>query len=151
MKKRSRNLRDEDIERIVRLLDTWTGPLSWRLLIDAIAERLGCRYSRQALHNRTRIQLAFSHARGHVQHRTSAPSTQRQIELARLEVEKARSARLRRENDALLQQFVVWQYNALAHGMTEKELNRPLRRSERAGRRRIGPVMTDSGPRGTTR
>lgn len=34
--------------------------------------------------------------------------------------------RLERENTALLEQFVVWQYNAFTHGLSQEELNKGL-------------------------
>lgn len=34
--KRSRNLGEQDVHTIVGLLDGWSGPLSWNLLIDAV-------------------------------------------------------------------------------------------------------------------
>ncbi len=41
--------------------------------------------------------------------------------IARLEAE---NERLKHENNSLLEQFVVWQYNAHIHGMKDSELNR---------------------------
>jgi hypothetical protein len=38
--KRSRNLGAQEIQTIVGILDGWTGPLTWNLLIDAVASRL---------------------------------------------------------------------------------------------------------------
>jgi hypothetical protein len=43
--------------------------------------------------------------------------------IARLENE---NQRLKREQSALLNQFVVWQYNAHVRGLTNVDLNRPL-------------------------
>lgn len=43
--------------------------------------------------------------------------------IARLERE---NERLKRENMELLQQYVVWQYNASIHGLNDRELNKAL-------------------------
>lgn len=43
--------------------------------------------------------------------------------IARLERE---NERLKRENTELLQHYVVWQYNAHIHGLSERELNKAL-------------------------
>lgn len=34
--------------------------------------------------------------------------------------------RLEKENTALLEQFVVWQYNAFTHGISREKLNKGL-------------------------
>jgi hypothetical protein len=39
---------------------------------------------------------------------------------------QARVARLEAENGALIEQFVVWLYNANARGVTVEQLTRPL-------------------------
>jgi hypothetical protein len=43
--------------------------------------------------------------------------------IARLTVE---NERLKKENSALLEQFVVWQYNAHVRGLNDIDLNQPL-------------------------
>ena len=58
--RRSRNLDDAAISEIVGIFDGWKGPLSWKLLIEAIEELTRVRYTRQALNNHARIKLAFS-------------------------------------------------------------------------------------------
>lgn len=44
----------------------------------------------------------------------------------RLERLEAENERLRQENEKILEQFVRWQYNAYARGLSERDLNRPL-------------------------
>lgn len=39
--------------------------------------------------------------------------------------------RLERENTALLEQFVVWQYNAFTHGLSQEDLNKGLYKIDR--------------------
>lgn len=57
--RRAKNLSDEDIARIVGILDGWSGRLTWQSLLDAVERHLFTRYTRQALHKHTRIQQAF--------------------------------------------------------------------------------------------
>ncbi len=57
--KRSKNLSDADIRKIVSMLDGWTGSISWEAVIEGIERLLGQRYTRQALFNRERIRGAF--------------------------------------------------------------------------------------------
>ncbi len=40
-KRRARNLDDQAIERIIGILDGWSGKLSWDLLVDSIERYLG--------------------------------------------------------------------------------------------------------------
>jgi len=129
--KRSRNLDDAAISEIVGIFDGWTGPLSWKILIEAIEELTRVRYTRQALNNHARIKLAFSLRRESLQAagvamRVSAktPEVDASLQInARLETE---IDRLKAENTRLLEQFVRWSYNANNHGVREEVLNRPL-------------------------
>ncbi len=112
--RRARNLTDADIQQIVEILDGWTGKLTWNLLIAATHDRLCTSMS------------------GYVM--PSSWSRTRQPLRARL-----RNAPRRRkcrwllsaspgwaENERLLEQFVIWAYNAYTKGIDEKTLNRPL-------------------------
>jgi hypothetical protein len=129
--KRSRNLDDAAISEIVGILDGWTGPLSWEILIEAIEELMRVRYTRQALNNHERIKLAFSLRREAlkaigVPMRVNAktPEVEASLQInARLEAEVDR---LKAENTRLLEQFVRWSYNANNRGVQEEVLNRPL-------------------------
>lgn len=130
-RKRSRNLDDAAISDIVGILDRWTGPLSWEILIRCIEELMRVRYTRQALNNHERIKMAFSLRRQAIKTiggRTRASATTLEFDSllqinARLEAE---TARLKTENTRLLEQFVRWSYNANNRGVGEEVLNRPL-------------------------
>jgi hypothetical protein len=50
--------------------------------------------------------------------------------IKRLEEE---NSRLKGENSRLLEQYVIWQYNAYRHGLNEKKLNSPLPIIDRDG------------------
>lgn len=127
---RARNIDNEVIAVIVRILDGWTGKLSWELLIDAIERRTYARYTRQALHKHERIKAAFSQrkkaiakAQG-IDPNADSPELQAALErIARLEGE---NARLRSENETLLGQFACWAYNAHTRGLDQGFLSRPL-------------------------
>jgi hypothetical protein len=129
--KRSRNLDDAAIGDIVGIFDGWTGPLSWKLLIEAIEELTRVRYTRQALNNHARIKLAFALRRESLK-ATGVPmrvDTATPELAALLQVNARREAeidRLKAENTRLLEQFVRWSYNANNRGVGEEVLNRPL-------------------------
>lgn len=132
--RRSKNLSDGAIEQIVRILDAWiSAPLNWNALIDAVALRLHCRYTRQALHKHERIRAAFvlrKEALNEMRpaHRRGVTSPGMAERLARLEAE---NQRLEAENQRLLEQFVTWAYNAHSRGLTQDFLSQPLPRVNR--------------------
>ncbi len=130
MGQRSKNLNDQLIRQIVEILDGWSDDLTWEGLVEAVDRRIGQRYTRQALHKHERIKQAFAlrkatlgSERGKVR-KVADPVLQLTLDrLARIEAEKER---LKRENAALLEQFVRWTYNAGLKGLTLDVLNQPL-------------------------
>ena len=58
-RKRGRNLTDNDVNTILKIIDGWTGPLMWSLLIEELEKRVHSHYTRQALHRHERILHAF--------------------------------------------------------------------------------------------
>lgn len=63
-KRRAKNLSCVDIKQIVEILDGWSSAkLTWNMLIDQIAVRNYCRYTRQALYKHERIRNAFDLAK----------------------------------------------------------------------------------------
>lgn len=128
---RARNIQDEDVAKIVEILDGWTGKLSWKLLLDAIEKRLSVRYTRQALHKYTRITHAFRHrkdalANDDVQPRRKNLSPELKLALDRIDRLTAENKRLEAENLRLLEQFTRWVYNANTRGLDDAFLNRSL-------------------------
>lgn len=116
------------IERAVRLLDTWTGKLTWDRYLDEAARVIGHRYSKVAMLNRPRIAEAWNLAK---QRRPAAEIRTEDTALAiaqkRVEGLKNENQRLRLENDRLKEQFLRWQYNAYQlKGLTIDHLDRAL-------------------------
>ncbi|MBX8548823.1 hypothetical protein K5D68_04305 [Pseudomonas cichorii] len=136
-KRRARNLDDQAIERIVGVLDGWSGKLYWDLLIEAIEKRLGVRYTRQALDKHARIKSAYQATKTRL---SKVPGSEPLQKLSTVEVGalterlkrlEAENARLKVENESLLEQFVTWAYNAYLKGMTKEYLSTPLPRVDR--------------------
>jgi hypothetical protein len=144
--KRSRNLSEDDLQAIIEMLDGWAGPLTWKLLIDAVYSRLRNRYTRQALHKHQRIRIAFEVRKKNPDQGEQRPrgSVQLQKAMERITRLEAENQRLQRENDLLLEQFARWAYNAYVKGISESELNRPLPEIDR----RRTPVLVHSAARG---
>ncbi len=139
LRQRAKNLTDADIEVIVGILDGWSDKLTWDGLIDAITSRLRAKYTRQALNQHERIKQTFQLAkerlsgvekpRGKGLSGLNAVETQAFME--RFKKLEGENARLRLENERLLEQFVVWAYNAHTRGLDREFLSRPLPRVDR--------------------
>lgn len=119
-RRRARNLDDQSIEQIVEILDGWgSTKLTWELLIEQVFLRLRAHYTRQALNNYVRIKDAFAARKqalaGRGPERTAGSLDQQRI--ARLEEE---NERLKRENNALLEQFNRWVYNGYLKQIDER-------------------------------
>lgn len=145
-RKRARNLDDQAIEQIVKILDGWSSPkLTWELLIEQVLLRLRARYTRQALNNYTRIKVAFAArkkalaGRNPKELKAETPDQQR---IASLEAEVER---LTKENNAVLEQFNRWVYNGSLKQMDDRMrdfMNQPLSKvhrepSEKASRVKV--------------
>lgn len=127
---RERNLDDTVVATIVEVLDGWSGRLTWEALIEAVERREGLRYTRQALHRHERIRLAFTVRKKALLVDDAQPrevtSPELQVALDRIARLEAENRRLVAENNALLEQFARWAYNAHTRNLTQDFLNNPL-------------------------
>lgn len=124
----AKHLTDRDIQRVVELLDGWRGKLTWEILGSACEPIIGTAPARQTLYRCTRIAQAYEQAKARTKQvrgpSKSLPTVQTALDrIARLTAE---NERLQMENSRLLEQFVVWQYNAHVRGLTAAQLNAPL-------------------------
>lgn len=124
----AKHLTDRDIQRVVELLDGWRGKLTWEILASACEPIIGTAPARQTLYRCTRIAQAYEQAKARTKQvrgpSKSLPTVQTALDrIARLTAE---NERLQMENSRLLEQFVVWQYNAHVRGLTAAQLNAPL-------------------------
>lgn len=121
-------LTDRTIERAVRVLDTWSGKLTWDRYLDELCRVLGHRYTKVAMLNRPRIAEAWRLAkqrRPASQIRAEGSALTRSRE--RVEALKNENERLAHENESLKVQFLRWQYNAYQlKGLTIDQLDVPL-------------------------
>ena len=127
-------LTDTEVDKIVNLLTTWQGKLSWELLLRRVRPLLGRDFTRQGLDKQQSISIAFKQAKDRTRIRAKkAPAggdpdlppelaaAQRRIENLLAEVEL-----LRAQKDQLLERFGTWLYNARSRGLSEIDLNSPL-------------------------
>jgi hypothetical protein len=126
-----KHITDKDVERIVGILDGWRDDkLSWETLCDSCLPLIGSKPARQTLLKFIRIKNAFNACKKRLKEDVpelrAPPSMRVAIERERIARLGRENERLKRENTELLQQFVVWQYNAHIHGISDRELNKAL-------------------------
>jgi len=126
---RSENLTDENIEKIVKVLDGWSGKLTWNKLIDEIYIRIKNKYTRQTLAKHQRIKDAYDLTKNRVSTDVKElpnMSSEVAILIQRTKRLEAENDRLNFENEVLLAQFARWAYNAHSKGVTKEMLDKPL-------------------------
>ena len=123
-------LTEENLEDIILLINTWEGKLTWDLLCSEVSQLLNIKsIERQSLANYSDIQKAFSTRKQRIKENSKAnPQPNVTIDYLQKQVNnlKAQVQRLEEINEQYKQKFIVWQYNAYMHGMTEDKLNKPL-------------------------
>ena len=126
-KGKGKRLTDLDIEKAVELLDGWAGKLTWNIYLTILAAEIGHQYTKAAMLRHDRIKLAWDNAKSRVR-TTEGSHGSVGLKQANNKIQelKDRADRLQRENNALLEQFVRWSYNATLHGLTPEQLNRDL-------------------------
>jgi len=123
------HLNAELIDEIVKVIDGWSGQLSWEDLRESVAIRIGYCPTRQGLDRHKRISKAFRRKQkalreGRPELKAGSVEVQKlQERVARLESE---NLRLTEENNNLLDQFRRWAYNASIAGLSYTELNEAL-------------------------
>lgn len=124
----AKHLRDRDIERIVKILDGWRDKLNWEALCKVCANTIGTEPARQTLYKIVRIRDAFDATKIRLKEKSKQITTPPNMRVAIERIERLtnENSRLKRENDRLLEQFVVWQYNAHVKGLSDVDLNRAL-------------------------
>ena len=121
---------EENLEDIIMLIKTWEGKLTWKLLCSKVSELLNIKsIERQSLANYPDIQKAFSQQKQKMKEdakKEPVPNITMDYLLKQVNNLKAQVQRLEEINERYRQQFIVWQYNAYMHGMTQDTLNKPL-------------------------
>ena len=121
---------EENLEDIIMMIKTWEDKLTWDLLCSKVSELLNIKsIERQSLANYPDIQGAFSKQKQKLKEKAKAnPEPNVTMDYLQKQVKnlKAQVQRLEEINERYKQQFIVWQYNAYMHGMTQDTLNKPL-------------------------
>jgi len=130
----AKHLTKRDVEAIINIIHGHRDDkITWEGVCEAAEGLVGKKPTRQSLSGNNAIKEAFVAKKASL--KLGAPSRPKP---SNLKVAADRIARLQGENetlklknDALLERFVVWQYNAYKHGIKEHQLNEPLPRIDR--------------------
>jgi hypothetical protein len=124
----ARHLTEHDIRVLIDLIDAWPGKLTWEGLCDRGGEVFGFRPTRQTLNTHLAVKSAFDAKKKY--QKTGLMPSKRPASLAIAEqtIRKLESetARLKFENERLIEQFIRWQYNAQKRGITKAMLDEHL-------------------------
>ena len=126
----SPRLTNERIEIALKLLDGWTGKLTWSRYLALLELDLGHKYTKAALLRHTRFKNAWDKRRWEEnpdrKKKKSYGNHGLQIALEKIERLEATIKRLENENNLLTEKFVVWSTNATNKELTIEDLNRPI-------------------------
>lgn len=129
----AKHLSKTDIDKILGVIDGWSDKLTWEFLCDKLEPIIGTRPTRQTLNAHIRVKEAFKLKKERLKGLSVGTKTPTSLAVAgqRIKRLEEENARLKHENSRLLEQFVIWQYNAYRHGLTEEKLNDPLPKIDR--------------------
>lgn len=130
----AKHLTKRDVEAILNIIHAHDDEkLSWEGVCEAAEAVVGKKPTRHSLSANEVIKEAYKAKKASL--KLNMPSKPKPSSLtaaadriARLQSE---NETLKRKNDALLEPFVVWQYNAYKHGIKEYQLNALLPRIDR--------------------
>jgi hypothetical protein len=134
--KRSANIDEDTIRRVISVLDNWTKPkLTWDALTDELSLSGLPDYTRQALERQPLIKSAYSSMKislraenGGMRSTTRARDSDLCSKIRSLE---RKIQRLEKENSNLLERFLRWLHNANNSGLSIEQLELPLPEIER--------------------
>lgn len=130
-RKRGRNIDKIVEQRIIGILDGWSGKLTWDRLIEEVFAQVGHAYVRQALAANEQIFFAYTINRSRVRKAPAEvfdPEASPEVCIlkqlnARLSAE---NKRLLAENNAYRETFTTWAYNASNRGLSNEYLSMPI-------------------------
>jgi len=130
----AKHLTKQDIQSIINIIHSHdSGKLTWEGICEASEAIVGKRPSRQSLSANKAIREAYRAKKASL--KLKAPTKPKPSSLTaaadRISRLQSENEMLKRKNGALLEQFVVWQYNAYKHGLTKDKLNESLPRIDR--------------------
>ena len=130
----AKHLTQTDVEAIINIIYAWKDEkLTWEGICEASEPIIGKNPTRQSLNANKLIKEAYSSKKDTIKVSGVVVSKPSNLNMASDRIGRLQSEieNLKRKNSALLEQFVIWQYNAYKYGMKEYQLNEPLPRIDR--------------------
>ena len=130
----AKHLTQTDVEAIISIIYAWKDvKLTWEGICEASEPIIGKNPTRQSLNANKLIKEAYSSKKSTIKMSGVVVSKPSNLNMASDRIGRLQSEieNLKRKNSALLEQFVIWQYNAYKYGMNEYKLNEPLPRIDR--------------------
>ena len=130
----AKHLTQTDVEAILSIIYGWKEEkLTWEGICEASEPVIGKNPTRQSLNANKPIKEAYSARKAALKVHGVVTPKPSSITMAgdRIARQQSEIESLKRKNSALLEQFVIWQYNAYKYGMKEHQLNEPLPRIDR--------------------
>lgn len=125
----ARHLSTADVKTIINCIHGFDSfSLTWESICDQVAPLIGKRPTRQSICKYAGIVSAYKFCKG--KGRSSEPMSPKPASLSiaaqRIKRLESEIGELRHLNNRLVEQFVVIQYNAYKHGLTESQALAPL-------------------------
>tara|TARA_R110001583_G_scaffold56502_1_gene170501 strand:+ start:5370 stop:5801 length:432 start_codon:yes stop_codon:yes gene_type:complete len=127
------HLRDDHIDYLITMIDTWEtdvfGGLTWGRVLERFKKKHGSAPTERTLRNHGRLKARFNQKKKQL--RTGeVPISRKPASLARaaetIQKLEKRVKALEEENERIFHRLLVWQRNAMDHGMTKSQLESPL-------------------------
>jgi len=130
----AKHLTKADLLAIVDMINGWKKPpITWDGICDAAQLLVGKRPTRQSLSSYALVKIAYKKKAEmlSLEYIPRPSPSSLAISQARIEKLEAELSVMTARNQLLLEQFVVWQYNASKNGISEDMLNARLPRIDR--------------------
>lgn len=123
-------LTNERINIALKLLDSWTGKLTWSRFLAILEVDLGHKYTKAALLRHSKFKHAWDKRRWNESPNENENNNfgnyALKISLEKIKKLERTIERLENENNLLNEKFVIWATNATNKGIFLEELNIPL-------------------------
>ena len=142
------HLRKRDLESITSMINGWTGRITWPKVVEKAEEVLGRETTRQTLANYIEIRNAYKIKKSSVKDVPESASVHT-LRAASDRIKRLTEdvRRLAEDNQHLLNQFIVWQYNASLANLSKEDLSRPMPAIDRKGEKQLLASKETSGSR----
>lgn len=130
----AKHLTKIDVEAILNIIHAHDDDkLTWEGICEASEAVVGKKPTRQSLYANEAIREAYKAKKASLKLKGPARPKPSSLSAAADRIARLQSEveTLKKKNDALLEQFVTWQYNAYKYGVKEHQLNEQLPRIDR--------------------